>query len=338
MPPVGAAEDKAVSALVERLASAQPSERAEAACELGRRGRAAAPGPVECGMSPWLRRQLEARPQDWRKFETTPGREAAEALSRIGEPAVGPLLAALASGVPAARANAAFALGEIDPRERRAEVLARLMQALKDEEPSVRRECAKALGEIGDAEAVPGLLAAVRDKAAPVRASAAWALGEIGDKRAVEPLVRTLWDEDAEVRSQAAWGLGELGDGRAVEGLMGAVDDADRRVRRQVAWALGEIGDPTPRCASRRPGPWARSGTAAPWRGCWRRFATARFAFAARPRGPWARSPTRRPRARSPTRSRTRAPRCASRRPGRSASCGVPSSRIEERRCGIPRS
>ena len=247
--------------LIDRLGSSDASERAEAACALGQRGPAAVSGvdeltallsdslrvgPIECGMSPWLKKLIASKPEEWRKFETSPGREAAKALARIGQPALEPLLATLSSSTsPAARANPAFGVGEMEPREGRAEALARLMQALKDEEPVVREACAHALGEIDDPEAVPALLAAVRDKAAPVRGAAAWALGEIEDPRASEPLMRTLWDTDAEVRSQAAWALGELEDPRAVEGLMGALSkDADGRVRRQAAWALGEIEDP----------------------------------------------------------------------------------------------
>ncbi len=102
--------------LVERLSAADASARAEAACELGQKGAAAAPavdalvallpdalrvGPVECGMSPWLRRMLEAKPEEWRRYETSPGREAARALARIGRPALRPLLAALVGREPA---------------------------------------------------------------------------------------------------------------------------------------------------------------------------------------------------------------------------------------------
>ena len=139
-------------------------------------------GPVECGMSAWLRKTIESRPDEWRKFETSPGREAAKALARIGRPALAPLLTALQAESPIARGNAAFAIGEMEPREGRAEALGRLMQALKDDDAGVREACARALGEIEDV-------------------------------RAVEPLVRTLWDADADVRSQAAWALGELKSG-----------------------------------------------------------------------------------------------------------------------------
>ena len=110
--------------LIDRLGSSDASERAEAACALGQRGPAAVSGvdeltallsdslrvgPIECGMSPWLKKLIASKPEEWRKFETSPGREAAKALARIGEPALEPLLATLSSSTsPAARANAAF--------------------------------------------------------------------------------------------------------------------------------------------------------------------------------------------------------------------------------------
>jgi HEAT repeat protein len=246
--------------LVERLGSPDASARAEAACEIGQRGPAAAAavealvallpddarvGPVECGMSPWLRRTLEAQPEEWRRFETSPGREAAQALARIGRPALAPLLDALSAPSPQARAHAAFGLGEMQPRDGRDEALGRLMLAVKDADAGVRQACVRALGEVDDRRALPTLIGALRDKATPVRATAAWALGEIDDAAAVEPLMRTLWDADAEVRGQAAWALGEIDDRRAVEGLVGALRDTEPNVRRQAAWALGEIADPS---------------------------------------------------------------------------------------------
>ena len=250
------ASETPVQSLVERLSSPEASARAEAACELGRRRAGAASavnalaallpdalrvGPVECGMSPWLRRQLEAKPEEWRRFETSPGREAARALARIGRPALRPLLDALAAASPRARANAAFGIGEMEPRDGRAEALPRLMIAVKDGDEGVREACVRALGEIDDPEAVPVLLAALRDMAAPVRSSAAWALGEIEDARAVEPLIRTLWDADTDIRTQAAWALGEIADPRASGPLAKALKDASAEVRKQAAWALGEM-------------------------------------------------------------------------------------------------
>ncbi|MDP3012079.1 MAG: HEAT repeat domain-containing protein, partial [Candidatus Hydromicrobium sp.] len=88
-------------------------------------------------------------------------REAAEALSKIGLPAVEPLIA-----------------------------------ALKDNDWDVRKVAAEALGEIGDSLAVESLIAALKDKDRDVHYNAAVALGKIRDIRAVEPLIAALKDKN----------------------------------------------------------------------------------------------------------------------------------------------
>src|SRR5262245_48668789 len=113
----------------ERLNASDPSARAEAACELGRRRAESAPavpallallgddiavGPVECGMSTWMKSWLLERPEQWRKFETSPAREAAKALARIGQAALQPLLLATAAANFKVRRHAALALGEME--------------------------------------------------------------------------------------------------------------------------------------------------------------------------------------------------------------------------------
>ncbi|MCL6540977.1 MAG: HEAT repeat domain-containing protein [Roseiflexus sp.] len=123
-------------------------------------------------------------------------------------------------------------------------LVSRLLRVLRGQrvEYSVRREAARALGEIGDAAAVPGLLAAPRDAKWDVREAAAKALGQIGAP-AVPGLLAALGDADWRVRSAAAAALGEIGDAAAVPGLLAALGDADADVRRAAAEALGEIGD-----------------------------------------------------------------------------------------------
>ena len=113
--------------LVERLSSAEPSEWAEAACRIGQRpseGSAAVPalakllgddlqiGPVECGLSPWLKKLLRRSPRNGASSKTSPGREAAKALARIGLASPGPAGARAARPAPA-RANAALGLGDV---------------------------------------------------------------------------------------------------------------------------------------------------------------------------------------------------------------------------------
>jgi hypothetical protein len=89
----------AIRPFVDRLYSSDPKERAEAACQIGRRHAEAAsaipillsmlsddvPVPMlECEMSPWLRRTLPISPDARKWMETSPAKEAAEALGDIG--------------------------------------------------------------------------------------------------------------------------------------------------------------------------------------------------------------------------------------------------------------
>jgi HEAT repeat protein len=239
---------KDATAAAAGLASADPSTRTRAACELRALGNQAAPAmprlvamledgsPVDaavCGERTWGNGRFRGAEE-----MTTPGEQAASALVAIGTPAYEPLAKALAAPVWIARTNAAWALGAL--RDRRAVPL--LSRALVDTEPNVRKRTAWALGALNASEAVPALVEALKDSDAGVREQAAWALGAIDDRRAVDGLIGALGDSVASVRKQAAWALGALGDSRAVQGLMKALKDTDAGVRKQAAWALGAIG------------------------------------------------------------------------------------------------
>jgi hypothetical protein len=75
----------------------------------------------------------------------------------------------------------------------------------------VRRDAARALGQIGDSRAVEPLIAALNDADSNPRTAAAQALGTIGDVHAVEPLRAVLYDQNERVRQAAAWSLDKLG-------------------------------------------------------------------------------------------------------------------------------
>jgi HEAT repeat protein len=91
-----------------------------------------------------------------------------------------------------------------------------LIIQLKDPKAEVRRNAAKALGEIGEAKAVEPLMAALKDPDFLVRENAVIALGEIGDVKAVEPLVAAV--KDGLVRPYATTiALGQIGDKRGLE-------------------------------------------------------------------------------------------------------------------------
>lgn len=110
---------------------------------------------------------------DW--LTTTPGEQAAAALTKIGGQSVDPLLRTLKHTSAAARRNAAWALGALDSQR----AVAALIGALKDPDASVREQAAWALGAIGDESAIPALLDALKDVDAKVRAQAAWSLGVV---------------------------------------------------------------------------------------------------------------------------------------------------------------
>ena len=204
------AQRAAVGELTTQLSSADVTERTRAACELRRIG-----GEAQPAMNALVTLLSDDTPvpqsvcgERWRRGEspwpTTPGEQAAAALTKLGTRAVDPLLRTLKHQAVAARTNAAWALGAIDDKR----AVTALIETLKDPEAAVREQAAWALGAIADEAAVPALIEALKDAAPKVREQAAWALGAIGDSRAMDPLLPLLKDTDVNVRRQAAWALG----------------------------------------------------------------------------------------------------------------------------------
>lgn len=119
--------------------------------------------------------------------------EAVNALEIIGKPAVNILISALSN-------------------------------EYKGEEEDIRTGVIKALGKIGDTNAVDPLVEFLKNGSYyDERAMAATALGNIRDKRAVSPLIAALHDKEGYVRRMAASALGKIKDSRAVEPLIAAI-------------------------------------------------------------------------------------------------------------------
>ena len=102
---------------------------------------------------------------------------------------------------------------------------------------------ADALVKIGDTSAISGLLIALRNSNWVVRFRAAEALGEIGNLSAVPNLLKTLQDDSEYVCISVADALGKIGDTSAVPGLLTTLQDDNESIRASAASALGEIGD-----------------------------------------------------------------------------------------------
>lgn len=159
---------------------------------------------------------------------------AAKALGGIGRArAVPPLVAALKDSDDGVRQRAAEALGEIGD----ARAVEPLVVALKDSDYRVCSAAARALVKIGP-PSVKALIAVLKYNDSYVRQQTVEALGEIGDARAVPPLLAALKDSDGGVRWVVAEALGKIGDARAVEPLVSALKDSDHEVRWAAASAL----------------------------------------------------------------------------------------------------
>jgi HEAT repeat protein len=105
----------------------------------------------------------------------------------------------------------------------------------------VQQAAAKALGQIGDARAVPALIAALEDAELYVQIEAAHALGLIGDARAGNPLASVLRSQVAELRDTAVEALARLG-AAPVPALLDLLDRSKFSTREAAARALGVIG------------------------------------------------------------------------------------------------
>lgn len=167
---------------------------------------------------------------------------------------------ALADRAAIVRATAARAVLSLGPEE----AATLIIPLLRDRDEFVRREAAYALGLTRSTLGVTALAAAVEaDKEASVRGAAAVALGQIGEAAAVPVLIGALSrrlqapgffnrlrrrkvEEDEFVRRAAAVSLGQIGSREAVPVLVEALSDerAPGDVRREAARALGLIGDP----------------------------------------------------------------------------------------------
>lgn len=167
-------------------------------------------------------------------------REAAiGALSSIGEPSVPALGICLADAALHVQEAASAILASIAD----ARVFEPLVAALGSHDWIVRMHAAKALGRIGDSEAVAALMPLLQDKVKAVREEASGALAAIGGA-AVTALVHALQHDDWLVRLHAVEALGKLKSPDAVDPLLRALfNDRDSSVREDVVRALGAIGD-----------------------------------------------------------------------------------------------
>ena len=162
--------------------------------------------------------------------------KAAEALAKIGTPAVDALIEALEDPDDDVRWKAAIALGEIgDPR-----AIAPLIRTLSDQDRFVQSRAAQALAMIG-APAVDPLVRVLDEGQTDIRWGVVLALDKIGDPRAVRGLVMASGDPGDEVNAEIVTAIDDMGDGGLLE-LERLLKSKERDVRHKTVRVLGELG------------------------------------------------------------------------------------------------
>lgn len=111
---------------------------------------------------------------------------------------------------PSFKENAGSPGKPMDRKMESERVLEKLIESLRDQDPAIRTESARRLGELKDSRTVAPLIAALKDEHPYVRRRAAFSLGSMQDIRAVEPLIKVLDDEDPFVREYALKALEKI--------------------------------------------------------------------------------------------------------------------------------
>lgn len=128
------------------------------------------------------------------------------------------------------------------------DALGPLITLCADPMPAIRAAAAAALGDLGYFEASDTLGGLLRDPAIMVRAEAATALGRLGDARSAPALERALSDRSNFYRGTSLWvrplyveALGEIGAWTSVPVLIACLDDKDPAVVAAALAALRQI-------------------------------------------------------------------------------------------------
>jgi HEAT repeat protein len=162
-------------------------------------------------------------------------RRTSLALVTIGEPAVDPLIRAIADQDPGIRRGVIEVLGQIGNTK----AIAPTIGALDDPERLVRIEAVRALAALG-VPAIAPLMQVFREGDIRMKSSAMEALWMLGQP-ATTPLIMVLRDDQVDVRKRAALLLGEIGDQKAVDHITGLLADDNVAVRREAFEALEMI-------------------------------------------------------------------------------------------------
>lgn len=120
-----------------------------------------------------------------------------------------------------------------------------LAEGLADENPAVREDCARALAELGDPNAVPFLVHALDDDEEQVRMWGAYGLGMLEDRAHRELLQQAAKEPEAPLlHVWANFALARTGDAAAVTSLVRALEHQTPAVRANAGDALMSLDRP----------------------------------------------------------------------------------------------
>lgn len=153
--------------------------------------------------------------------------------------------------IPGVRKQALRSLARMSPGD--PTLLPLFLQAMRDDEPEVRREAVRGLGTIDDPEAVEALLAVLRGKSPVgeehpgVEEAACLALARLGPEKALDPLQDLLRRRifalrkrsvHPRVKAAACYALGQIGGPEVVDLIRQYLDDPDPVLRNEARKAL----------------------------------------------------------------------------------------------------
>ncbi|HMK54734.1 MAG TPA: HEAT repeat domain-containing protein [Methanobacteriaceae archaeon] len=118
----------------------------------------------------------------------------------------------------------------------------KFIKQFEDDDPQVRLEAAKQLGNVGE-DAIDPLVELLGSENDNMRKYATVALKSMGNEKVADNLILALNDADFGVRKFAAKALGEIKSIKAVDPLIEKLEDDDWGVRVASVKALGDIGD-----------------------------------------------------------------------------------------------
>lgn len=162
------------------------------------------------------------------------------ALKKLETDIVEPLLRLLKNTDNFFRANVVTTLGCLNDK-RAVKPLTVIL--LEDNCEKIRQNAAKALGNLGDEDAVDSLVESLKDDDELVKENAIEALLELGDERVIETMITLLKSENMKIKINIIEKFRRLRDKLVVEPLIAELGDSNTHIKHRIINALGHIGD-----------------------------------------------------------------------------------------------